>query len=308
SQLACEIPTKFCPIPPKMLKKCLLDREHKIIIIEWDKENKKIQTEEPILLTNSWQQYYISLEFEEKGRSFDFDITFNDKLNVEIRCEDIKKQAGIIYYDLWIKSPQSFKGEQIIEISFTEKDICGYIFDLSLSFKHYNIQLLENQYIDEINSTITKYKEKDYKSFHFRQFLEQFVDPELRFSFLKNVLLRVKDYYYTFNDMIKAIVSQIKTLPFKSDDEIIFVVLNELYTKSPIFWSYFTKHYLDFTSKKIELKKSNKIPEYLSKYSKENRVFLIFIDDIIGTGNQFVKFYKNDFHNQYLKENIQTNK
>lgn len=207
SQLACEIPTKFYPIPPKILKKCLLDSDHKTIIIEWDKENKKIQTNEPILLTNSWQQYYFKLEFEEKGKSFDFDITFNVNTNVEIHCEGIKKQAGMICYELRIRAPSSFKGEPIIEIIFTEKDICGYTFDLSFTITHYNIQKLENEYIDKINSKIKKYKNKNYEPFHFRQFLEQFIDPELRFSFLKNVLLRVTDYYYTFDDMTRAIVS-----------------------------------------------------------------------------------------------------
>ena len=34
---------------------------------------------------------------------------------------------------------------------------------------------------------------------------------------------------------------------------------------------------------------------------------MIFIEDVIGTGRQFIKFYKNDFHNQYVKYNIQKN-
>ena len=305
-QLTCEIPTKFCPIPPKILKKCLLDSDYKIII-EWDKGNEKIQTNEPILLTISWQQYHFLLDFEEKSKSFDFDFSFKTKTNVDIRCEDIKKQAGRICFELWIKSTP-FIGEQNIKLEFTEKNICGYTIAFTSVIRHYDNQLLENQIIDEINFKIKKYKDKVYKPFHFRLFLEQFVDPEIRFSFLKNILLRVKDYYYTLQDMTNSIVNIIKNLPIRGTDELIFVVLNELYTKSPIFWNYFTKHYINFTSKKIESKKSNKIPEYLSKYTKENRVFLIFIDDVIGSGRQFIKFYKNDFHNQYIKWNIQKNK
>jgi len=307
SQLVCEIPTKFCPIPPNITKKCLLDSKHEIIM-KWEKENEKIINHKPILLTNSWQQYYFRLEFEERGKIFDFNITYKPKLDIEIRCEDKKRQAGRIDFELWIRAPSSFKGEQIVEIIITEKNICGYSLSLNIPITHYDIQLLEAQMIDEINSRIKKYKDKIYKSFHFRLFLDQIIDAELRFSFLKNVLLRVKDYYYTFEDMTKAIVEQIEKLPIRGNDELIFIVLNQLLTKSSAFWSYFIKHYIDFTSHKIEIKESNKIPKYLSRYTKENRLFLIFIDDVIGKGTQFLKYYQSDFYGQYLKWKIQKNK
>jgi len=40
---------------------------------------------------------------------------------------------------------------------------------------------------------------------------------------------------------------------------------------------------------------------------ENHRLFLIFIEDVIGTGRQFIKFYKNDFQNQFEKLKIQKN-
>lgn len=160
---------------------------------------------------------------------------------------------------------------------------------------------------DEICSKITKYKEEPYPPIRFKLFLEQFEDPIIRFNFLRYVLYRVKDYYYTFDEMTQAIVKQIETLPNRDDDKLIFIILNELKRKSQMFWSYFTKHYLKVPNSKIKIIESNKIPKYLSEYSAENRLFLIFIEDVIGTGRQFIKFYNNDFHRQYEKYEIKKN-
>ncbi len=304
SQLACEIPTKFCPIPPRILKRRLLDNNRKTII-EWNEGNKKVHTQEPILLMGTWQVFYFILEFEEKGKVFDFNPSYTAISGIHFRFEDVKKQAGINCYKFLIRSPLSFMGEQSIKILFTENNICGFTLSQSFTIIHYDIQSLEDQIIDEITLKIRKYKGDIYKPLKFKLFLKQFKDSEIRFSFLKNILLRVKDYYYTFNNMTQAIVKEIEHLPFNEKDELIFVVLNQLSTKSPIFWEYFTNHYLNLTSHKIEIKKSNKIPKYLSKYTKQNRLFLIFLDDVIGTGEQFLKFYKNDFENQYKKFTIQ---
>ena len=304
SQLVCEIPTKFCPIPPKIVKMRLLGYDNETLI-EWDRMNK-IKQKETIKLSRDLQQYFFILEFEERGKYFDFDISFNAKSNVDIRCEGKRKQAGRICYELLISSLR-FKGEQNLELLFTEKDICGYILSSSFVIAHYTIHKIEDDIISEINSRIKKYKDENYNPIRFKLFLEQFGDPEIRFNFLKNILYRVKDYYYTFDNMTQDLVSQIKTLPFRDDDELIFIILNELNTKSQMFWTYFVNHYLDFKSRNIEIKKSNQIPKFLSKYTGQRRLFLIFIEDVIGTGRQFIKFYKNDFHNQYKKYKIQKN-
>ncbi len=304
SQLLCEIPTKFCPIPPKIIKMRLLNYNNETLI-EWDRTSKREQNE-AIKLNNDLQQYFFILEFEERGKYFDFDISFNIKSNVDIRCEGKRKHAGRICYELLISSI-SFKGEQNLELLFTEKDICGYNLSSSFVIAHYTIHKIEDDIINEINSKIKKYKDEIYNPIRFKIFLEQFKDPEIRFNFLKNILYRVKDYYYTFDNMTQDLVNQIKTLPFRDNDKIIFIILNELNTKSQMFWTYFVKHYLDFKSQKLEIKKSNQIPKFLSSYTGEHKVFLIFLEDVIGTGRQFIKFYKNDFHNQYEKYNIQKN-
>lgn len=304
SQLLCEIPTKFCPIPPKIIKMRLLNYDNETLI-EWDRTSKKKQ-KETIKLSRDLQQYFFILEFEEKGKYFDFDISFNTKSNVDIRCESIRKHAGRLCYELWISSI-SFKGEQKIELVFTEKDICGYKLFSSFVITHYTFLKMQDDFIGKINSKIKKYKGESYNPIRFKLFLDQFEDHEIRFNFLKNILYRVKDYYYTFENMTQDLVKQIKTLPFRDDDELIFIILNELNTKSQMFWTYFVKHYLDFKSRKIEIKKSNQIPKFLSTYTGQHRLFLIFIEDVIGTGRQFIKFYKNDFEHQYKKYKIQKN-
>lgn len=304
SQLVCEIPTKFCPIPPKIIKKLLLDDNNKTII-EWDKTNV-IKPKEMIKLSMDFQKFFFILEFEEKGKSFDFDISFNTKSNMDIQCEDKRIQAGRICYELLIRS-KSFTGQQKIELIFAENEICGYKRSTSFCVTHYTIQKIEDEIIDKLNSKIKKYKGEFYNPTRFKIFLEQFKDPEIRFYFLKNIIDRLGDYYYTIDDMTQDLVKQIKRLPFRDDDELIFIILNQLNTKSQMFWTYFLQHYLDYITHKIEIKISNKIPIYLSKYTGNHRLFLIFIEDIIGTGRQFIKFYKNDFQNQYEKLKIQKN-
>ncbi len=195
-----------------------------------------------------------------------------------------------------------------IQIITTERSICGYALSFNLKVINYNIQLLESEMIDGIITTVKKYKNKILKPYDFRLFLEQFPES-LRFSFLRNVLLRIKDYYYTFEEMTRTIVKQIEILPIRSDDELILVVLNQLSSKSPEFWTYLTQHYLDSSlSKKQRKMKASNVPKFLAKYSQSNRVFIVFIDDVIGSGYQFIKYYKSDFELKYRKKSIEPNK
>ncbi len=305
SQLLCEIPTKFCPIPPEIISKRLIEKkvDKEEVLLEWDKNNQQTQ-EGLIFLSDYFDRYSLILEFREKSKFFDFNISFNNNSNVVIQCEDKTIHAGKIIYELLIRS-EAFNGEQNIDLIFTEKDICGYPISSSFVIKHSRMQKIEDDLIVEINTEITTYKQEIYTPYHFQKFLDQFKDPEIRYTFLKNILYRVKDYYYTSGDITRRLIEQLKCLPFKDDDRIIFIVLNELSKKSQGFWSYFLKHYSNFITHNIEIKKSNELLKYLSKYKAQHRVFIVFIDDVIGTGRQFIKFYKNNFQNRYEKLKIQ---
>lgn len=303
NQFICEIPTKFCPKPPIILNKCFLDDIKGDPLIVWDKDNKP-STLEPIDVFSGYKKYILILEFAEKERFFDFNLELKEKSYFNITDLIKTSQAGMIHFEFQLNFNE-FHGVDELQFIITENDICGFEVKFLLPIIHRNISSLETQVIQEVNSKIKKYKSKEYKPLNFSKFLNQFTDFNIRKSFLINILYRIKDYFYTNENMRNGLIKKIETLPYNNNDEIIFVILNELWNRSPIFWAYDLKKHLNLSQNKIYIKKSSSVPKYLLKYKKRNKVFLIFLDDVIGTGRQFIKFYKNDFLNKYIKYNLQ---
>jgi len=166
--------------------------------------------------------------------------------------------------------------------------------------KDANRSKLEEELINELCEKIQQYKEEKITSTNIRIFLEQFPDPILRKLFLEKVLYRVKDYFFTKDQMLRKLIEKVQSIPYDEDDIILYFVLPEMWNKSQAFWSYIAdKSNPDSIKSKI-IKSVKTLRKILDKNSNK-KIYVLFLDDVIGTGRQFIKFYKKDFENRIIK-------
>ncbi len=133
NQLKCEIPTKFCPIPPSIQNKRILDKNKEKVLIEWDKDNKT-KNLEPIQISDSFEQYYFEMNFVEKDKYYDFNIMPKNEedFQIEIKKEE-PQQAGKICFKFEISFPQ-IEGLKYLRLDIRENDICEYKIEIPIPF------------------------------------------------------------------------------------------------------------------------------------------------------------------------------
>ncbi|MHA1659588.1 MAG: tetratricopeptide repeat protein [Promethearchaeota archaeon] len=172
--------------------------------------------------------------------------------------------------------------------------------------KDANRRKLEEGLINEICEKIKQYKEEKLTPINIRIFLEQFPNPILRKLFLEKVLYRVKDYFFTKNQMLQQLVEKVQSIPYDEEDIIIYFVLPETWNKSQAFWTYIVDK-SNPNSITTEIIKSVKTLKKILNKNINKKIYVLFLDDVIGTGRQFIKFYLKDFENKLVKygrENI----
>ncbi len=162
------------------------------------------------------------------------------------------------------------------------------------SIEYRDYKELENHVLSEILKIIKKHKENILHKSDFLKFLNQIPDIGLRKSMLK-ILGRVKEYYFTLDQMTLMITSEIKKIAFPLKSTLFLIVLDSLWNKSNIFWSYMIKKVLKINDNNVVIYKSSEFINEKFSISNKKSVFLIFIDDIIGSGKQFRDYYKKDF-------------
>ncbi len=128
SQFKCEIPTKFCSIPPIILFTRLLNKNRKVLF-EWDYKNK-IKSDEAIRMSEGWNKYYLEIEFAERLKYYDF--VLKEKEKAFFHLEDLEKrppQSGKIVFEFRLNF-EGFREEELLEFKMTETDICHFEFDI----------------------------------------------------------------------------------------------------------------------------------------------------------------------------------
>jgi len=156
-------------------------------------------------------------------------------------------------------------------------------------------KVLENQIISEILEKMKRYKNKNLEKSQLLQYINQFPD-DLRNSMLK-LLNRIN--YFTQEEMIKSLQEEFEKIPFTKSSKIIFGVFDNKWIKSNTFWSYFIKK---INRDKILIYKTKELIQCLEGLSHEKDIRIIFFDDVIGTGNQFINSYKKDFENRFIEK------
>ena len=175
-----------------------------------------------------------------------------------------------------------------------------------LEFQH-NI-LTEDQILQEFLQIIQKYQNQPFQLSDLKIFLDQikFFTPNREDNIvirecMINILKRVKNYFFTFDDITEMINQQIdEILPEKGYN---FVVFDETWDKSNNFWTYFMKKTNQSYNRNIQIFKSSEILDRLNiiEINENNKQVLIFIDDIIGSGSSYVRLFLNNFNSDYNK-------
>ncbi len=163
---------------------------------------------------------------------------------------------------------------------------------------------LEEKVINDICEKIELYQAEKFSPTKIKDFLIQIPNPILRHNLLIRILSRVPKYYYTKEKMYRKLKKIIQKLPFDENDEIIFGVLSETWNKSQNLWSYMMERSISRYGN-TEIKKTPQLFKFLSKVKNDKRYFVIFMDDVIGSGRQFIKYYKNDFEKKLQKYSVQ---
>jgi len=160
--------------------------------------------------------------------------------------------------------------------------------------------VLEKSIIEEICKNVKSYQGEPITSVKIREFLLKIPDPIIRYNFLVKILSRIPNYYYTMELMYRRLKEIIEKLPFDDEDDIIFCVLSETWNKSQNFWTYVSERSISRYNK-TEIMKTPQLTRFLLKENRNKNFYVLFLDDVIGSGRQFIKYYKKDFEARLKK-------
>lgn len=250
----------------------------------------------------------MEIEFREKEKYYDFNIEIEQEANLKITQKETEKTIpGKIRFISWIFSG-GFDGLHECTFLIRENDLCGFNFNLSTEIIHEDYLSLEKSIIEELLQKIPKYKDSELQYFDYKWFLKQFDDPEIRSGVLVHILKRLPKYHLKIDEMITELKKEVQKIQYdEQNDDLFFCILNQLEDKSPSFCQYLTKNYIKFGRYNIETRKSTTLLKNFGKISPSKTTHVIFLDDTIGSGSQFVKYYKSDFKPIYEKYNLKTN-
>lgn len=176
--------------------------------------------------------------------------------------------------------------------------------DLVIRFQ--NTITTEDQVLTEIANRITKFRNKKYDLSDYKMFLDQienFTENQAHYNSIREsmvkILKRVKDFYYAFGEVATNLMQQIDGIIV--DNDYYFVVFDESWDHSENFWSYYLAKVNQSTNHKNKLVKASDLIEILKseRIDERNQKDIIFIDDIIGTGNTFVRRFENNFKKEF---------
>ncbi len=174
----------------------------------------------------------------------------------------------------------------------------------------------EDQILKELINKVKKYKDKELELSDFKIFLDQIKEfvknpsdySEIREQMVK-LLKRIKNYYFTFEQMAKILNNKIEEVV--PEQGYYFVILDDSWNHSNLFWTYYMDKMVKINGYKSKIYKSTELIEKLKEINidENNEKCLIFIDDLIGTGNSFIKSYKKYFEKDFeiIEENKKRN-
>lgn len=158
----------------------------------------------------------------------------------------------------------------------------------------------EDEVLSELSKRIIRYKGDRLVKSDYQEFLNQFPD-ELKISVLK-LLKRI--IYFTQEEMTQKIKDIIERIHYGPDTKIFIGVFDDLVNKSNSYCSYLIKKSNIMSNKKIPIYRTSNLIDKIKTLSKNDNTIIIFIDDIIAKGFQFLKSYKKYFEREYKEKNF----
>jgi len=305
NQLECEIPTKFCSIRPVVVYKRLFDDGNEILF-EWDKDDES-KLIDVIIMLQGWRRFYLEVEFTENQRYYDFELEAKEKGFFEIK--DIEKkppQSGKVIFEFRLKL-EEFIGEDTLEFKLTESDICGYEIDVNIPIVFENVtrnfhkqdikKVLKNQpTLAELNiiHRIQNLSNKLNKSYEkIEKWLNNFEEEEKKFA-----IKLLENFRYIDTDELNEICSRLYTKLLeqvgKKLKDIQFIAFDE-FSKS--------SHMIAYNFALAQsLPQENFITVYNIDFSFPTNKVIVYIDDVIGSGRQFLENW-NKFKNEMTSIN-----
>ncbi len=306
-----ERPATFCPLPKriKISKLCLIQNELEgvpDIVYQWDSHNNSIFPYSEIFIDNIWKTYQLTIEYQEKIDPLDFNIEFKKSKIIKDEKEPIKgsKDKLIINFDIIAK--EEFEAIKKIEIKIQESHLCEVqsILILPVIYKskeYHEDKKIEHQILKEVSERIKIYRQKNYEISDYMLYLEQFKNESLRKCMVKHILKRVKDNFYTMKEVGELLNEEINRILPSKEIETYFGVFNDSWNKSQEFWSYYIKKN-NLTREGIEIKYMKTILKNLKNGKLKRNSVIFLIDDVIGTGTQFLKLYSKLFNKEIEKK------
>ena len=134
---------------------------------------------------------------------------------------------------------------------------------------------------------VPKYQKRLISYLDVAEFIDQFDDSEIKLNLLKQ-LRRIK--YIDQEQMQQGILKQLNQVAPKSSDKVVLCLFKKSIPESDTIWTYLTNFYVDEGYQVINVRA---LKENIEERDPNDELYYIFIDDVIGSGNQFINNFKN---------------
>lgn len=155
--------------------------------------------------------------------------------------------------------------------------------DKENDYKSDDLDLLYiKQICEELHEDIPKYKGNDLKKSDFIEFIGRF--PQSLRKDVAKLLKRTK--FVSFEEMSDLILKEVNNI-IEDPKNAYIISLKNGWQKSQEAWTYFTKKISGESFKSLKI---DELKEFLTNIKEHEEYYFIFLDDVIGTGSQFVDF------------------
>jgi len=182
--------------------------------------------------------------------------------------------------------------EKKIEVELNLKSIGELESEEKKSYDNLIKVRLEKEIFEKCNllaSIVPIYQNKAIIPTDIALYIEQFEENEIKLNFLNVVIDRV--IYIKKEQMEDYLLKLISQVAPKTKHKVKLVVFKSGFQESGNMWTYFTKFYLD---QKYEVITVAKLIEDIRNLNVEDERYYIFMDDVVGTGDQFIRTFKNE--------------
>ena len=162
----------------------------------------------------------------------------------------------------------------------------------------------EGQVVNELVNRVGKFKGAVNEKSDYHDFLNQF-PVEIRPSMvkvLKNLI------YFAQDEIVDKLTQTIENLPYSSNSTLYIGVFDNLVHHSNAYYSYVMDKTFNINGKKAYCYKTSALVNKLNRLTEDQDITIVFVDDVVGAGQQFVRSYKKYFEKDFKKYGLDKKK